>query len=153
MAPLADVERRDFLEICEDRYQARSTVLTSQLPVARWPTAFSIGWCITPTASKCEANRCVKSAPARSSNFRRRAPSAAAGSRGVSPQPGAVTGLASLRSEKDERKSAVEMTPRAGGETHIQKKGKKDEDKTKLQLTHPGHFMHHNCASVASLRP
>ena len=36
MAPLADVERRDFLEICEDRYQARSTVLTSQLPVAKW---------------------------------------------------------------------------------------------------------------------
>lgn len=36
MAPLADAERRDFLEICEDRYQARSTVLTSQLPVAKW---------------------------------------------------------------------------------------------------------------------
>jgi len=36
MAPLADTERRDFLEICEDRYQARSTVLTSQLPVAKW---------------------------------------------------------------------------------------------------------------------
>jgi DNA replication protein DnaC len=36
MAPLADTERRDFLEICEDRYQMRSTVLTSQLPVAKW---------------------------------------------------------------------------------------------------------------------
>ncbi len=36
MAPLADTERRDFLEICEDRYQVRSTILTSQLPVARW---------------------------------------------------------------------------------------------------------------------
>ena len=36
MAPLADAERRDFLEICEDRYQARSTVLTSQLPVTKW---------------------------------------------------------------------------------------------------------------------
>jgi DNA replication protein DnaC len=36
MAPLADTERRDFLEICEDRYQAHSTVLTSQLPVAQW---------------------------------------------------------------------------------------------------------------------
>jgi len=36
MAPLADVERRDFLEICEDRYQMRSTILTSQLPVAQW---------------------------------------------------------------------------------------------------------------------
>jgi len=36
MAPLADAERRDFLEICEDRYQIRSTILTSQLPVAQW---------------------------------------------------------------------------------------------------------------------
>src|SRR5580658_6902233 len=36
MAPLAETERRDFLEICEDRYQTRSTILTSQLPVARW---------------------------------------------------------------------------------------------------------------------
>ncbi len=36
MAPLADAERRDFLEICEDRYQMRSMILTSQLPVAKW---------------------------------------------------------------------------------------------------------------------
>jgi len=36
MAPLTDAERRDFLEICEDRYQRRSTILTSQLPVAQW---------------------------------------------------------------------------------------------------------------------
>ena len=36
MAPLTETERRDFWEICEDRYQARSLILTSQLPVARW---------------------------------------------------------------------------------------------------------------------
>jgi DNA replication protein DnaC len=36
MAPLGESERRDFWEICEDRYQTRSTILTSQLPVARW---------------------------------------------------------------------------------------------------------------------
>lgn len=36
MAPLSDVERRGFLEICDDRYQTRSTVLTSQLPVSSW---------------------------------------------------------------------------------------------------------------------
>jgi DNA replication protein DnaC len=36
MAPLAEAERRDCWEICEDRYQTRSTILTSQLPVARW---------------------------------------------------------------------------------------------------------------------
>jgi len=36
MAPLKDHERRDFLEICDDRYQRRSTILTSQMPVAHW---------------------------------------------------------------------------------------------------------------------
>ena len=36
MAPLSETERRDFWEICEDRYQVRSTILTSQLPVSRW---------------------------------------------------------------------------------------------------------------------
>lgn len=36
MAPLTDIERRDFLEICDERYQTRSTMLTSQLPVAAW---------------------------------------------------------------------------------------------------------------------
>jgi len=36
MAPLSESERRDFWEICEDRYQVRSTILTSQLPVSRW---------------------------------------------------------------------------------------------------------------------
>lgn len=35
-APLAETERRDFLEICEDRYQLRSTILTSQIPMKRW---------------------------------------------------------------------------------------------------------------------
>src|ERR1700676_5179698 len=36
MAPLSETERRDFWEICEDRYQTRSMILTSQLPVTRW---------------------------------------------------------------------------------------------------------------------
>jgi DNA replication protein DnaC len=36
MAPLADNERRAFLEICDARYLTRSTLLTSQLPVAKW---------------------------------------------------------------------------------------------------------------------
>lgn len=36
MAPLGEPERRDFWEICEDRYQTRSVILTSQLPVAKW---------------------------------------------------------------------------------------------------------------------
>ncbi len=36
MAPLSETERRDFWEICEDRYQTRSMILTSQLPVTKW---------------------------------------------------------------------------------------------------------------------
>jgi DNA replication protein DnaC len=36
MAPLKDSERRDFLEICDDRYQRRSMILTSQMPVGHW---------------------------------------------------------------------------------------------------------------------
>jgi DNA replication protein DnaC len=36
MAPLKEPERRDFLEICDDRYQRRSTILTSQVPVKHW---------------------------------------------------------------------------------------------------------------------
>ena len=36
MAPLNETERREVWEICEDRYQTRSTLLTSQLPVSRW---------------------------------------------------------------------------------------------------------------------
>jgi DNA replication protein DnaC len=36
MVLLSESERRDFWEICEDRYQTRSTLLTSQLPVSKW---------------------------------------------------------------------------------------------------------------------
>jgi DNA replication protein DnaC len=36
MSPLSETERRDFWEICEDRYQTRSTILTSQVPVPTW---------------------------------------------------------------------------------------------------------------------
>ncbi|HZU28651.1 MAG TPA: IS21-like element helper ATPase IstB [Bryobacteraceae bacterium] len=36
MTPLAETEARDFWEICEDRCQTRSLLLTSQMPVAKW---------------------------------------------------------------------------------------------------------------------
>jgi DNA replication protein DnaC len=36
LAPLTDEGRRDLLEIFEDRHGARSTILTSQLPVKHW---------------------------------------------------------------------------------------------------------------------
>jgi DNA replication protein DnaC len=36
LAPLQDQERRDVLEILEDRYGLRLTIITSQLPPAQW---------------------------------------------------------------------------------------------------------------------
>jgi DNA replication protein DnaC len=36
MTPLSEAEARDFWEICEDRCQIRSLILTSQMPVAKW---------------------------------------------------------------------------------------------------------------------
>ncbi len=35
-APIQDQERRDLLEILDDRYGVRSTIMTSQLPVSKW---------------------------------------------------------------------------------------------------------------------
>jgi DNA replication protein DnaC len=39
LAPLSDNERRDFLEILEDRYGRRATLITSQLPLEHWHDA------------------------------------------------------------------------------------------------------------------
>ncbi len=36
LSSLTDAERRDFLEVMEDRHGVRSTVITSQYPVAKW---------------------------------------------------------------------------------------------------------------------
>jgi DNA replication protein DnaC len=36
LTPAQDQERRDLLEILEDRYGTRSTIITSQLPPAAW---------------------------------------------------------------------------------------------------------------------
>lgn len=36
MAPLKDSERRDLRELCDDRYQRRCIILTSQVPRAHW---------------------------------------------------------------------------------------------------------------------
>jgi DNA replication protein DnaC len=36
LAPPKDQERRDLLEIVEDRYGTRSTILTSQVPTTKW---------------------------------------------------------------------------------------------------------------------
>jgi len=36
LAALTEAERRDLLEILEDRHQTASTIVTSQLPVNHW---------------------------------------------------------------------------------------------------------------------
>ncbi|MBK6578760.1 MAG: ATP-binding protein [Sandaracinaceae bacterium] len=36
LAPMTDQQRRDILEILEDRHGSRSTIVTSQLPVENW---------------------------------------------------------------------------------------------------------------------
>jgi DNA replication protein DnaC len=36
LVPVGNTERRDLLEIMEDRYGARSTIFASQLPIAKW---------------------------------------------------------------------------------------------------------------------
>ena len=36
LAPLTSVERRDLLEILEDRHGRKATIVTSQLPVDAW---------------------------------------------------------------------------------------------------------------------
>ncbi len=60
MSPLSETERRDFWEICEDRYQTRSTILTSQVPVTNWHEQIGdttvadgiwTGWCTMHTES------------------------------------------------------------------------------------------------------
>lgn len=36
LKPLTQNERHDLLEVVEDRHARRSTLITSQLPIARW---------------------------------------------------------------------------------------------------------------------
>jgi DNA replication protein DnaC len=36
LSPIGDLERRDLLEVLEDRHGVRSTVVTSQIPVKKW---------------------------------------------------------------------------------------------------------------------
>ena len=41
LAPLSDEQRRDLLEIVEDRYDRRSTLMASQLPLEHWHKVIS----------------------------------------------------------------------------------------------------------------
>ena len=66
--PLNAEQRRDLLEILEERYDRGSLLLTSQIPVNQWhdvigdptsPTPSSIASSTAPIASTSKAHRCA----------------------------------------------------------------------------------------------
>lgn len=57
LAPMTDIERRDLLEVLEDRYGKNSTVLTSQLPTKSWHEAIG-----DPTIADAICDRLVHNA-------------------------------------------------------------------------------------------
>jgi DNA replication protein DnaC len=57
LAPLTDCERRDFLEVVEDRHQRRSTIVASQLEVKHWHELID-----EPTVADAILDRLVSSA-------------------------------------------------------------------------------------------
>ena len=86
-------QRRDLMEIVEERYGRRSTIVTSQLPVGTWhevvgePTfadAILTGSSTTPIASPSTDRRCASPAPRTAATPERRP--------GSDPHPGLPTG-------------------------------------------------------------
>lgn len=57
LAPMKDAERRDLLEVLEDRYERSSTVITSQLPTKTWHSALN-----DPTIADAICDRLVHNA-------------------------------------------------------------------------------------------
>jgi DNA replication protein DnaC len=57
VAPINDQERSDLLEVMEDRYGMRSTVITSQLPPAHWHD-----YLVDPTLADAICDRLVNNA-------------------------------------------------------------------------------------------
>lgn len=57
IAPLKDTERRDLLEVLEDRYDKSSTVITTQLPTKSWHDAL-----VDPTIADAICDRLVHNA-------------------------------------------------------------------------------------------
>jgi DNA replication protein DnaC len=57
LAPLSDDNRRDFLELLEDRHDCRATIVTSQLPVEHWHEAIE-----EPTLADAILDRLVHNA-------------------------------------------------------------------------------------------
>ena len=72
LAPCSEENRRDLLEIVEDRHDRRATMITSQLPVEHWHDALgdpTLADAVLdhlvpmPTRSPCMGNRCENGRP------------------------------------------------------------------------------------------
>ena len=68
MVKLTADQRRDLMEVIDDRHGRASTIDATQIPLERWhdqigdPTyadAIRIAWSTTPTASSSRASRCA----------------------------------------------------------------------------------------------
>jgi DNA replication protein DnaC len=59
LAPMKDTERRDLLEVLEDRYERASTVITSQVPTKTWHAALN-----DPTIADAICDRLIHNAHA-----------------------------------------------------------------------------------------
>jgi DNA replication protein DnaC len=57
LAPMKDTERRDLLEVLEDRYERASTVITSQVPAKTWHSALN-----DPTIADAICDRLIHNA-------------------------------------------------------------------------------------------
>jgi DNA replication protein DnaC len=57
LAPLSDEQRRDLLEVLEERHDRRATIVTSQLPVDHWHEALG-----EPTVADAILDRLVHNA-------------------------------------------------------------------------------------------
>jgi DNA replication protein DnaC len=55
--PMTDIERRDLLEVIEDRYDKTSTVITTQMPTKTWHEALG-----DPTIADAICDRLVHNA-------------------------------------------------------------------------------------------
>lgn len=72
LAPLTDDQRRDFLELLEDRHSTRATLVTSQLPVEHWHEVIG-----EPTLADAILDRLVHNAykiPLKGDSMRKRPP-------------------------------------------------------------------------------
>jgi len=70
LAPLTAEQRRDLLEVVDDRHQRGSTIITSEVPIENWhevirpsPTLSSTPSSTTLTASHSRETACERSLP------------------------------------------------------------------------------------------